>query len=604
MQTPAPFISVIICTRDRHEGFRRALASVLAQPATDFEVIVVDSSTPPVCIAVDAGRDVRRLPAGDCGEGMARAMGLQAARGELVAWCDDDDEWTPDHLQALRDALLQRPEVDLVYAAALEPGPLPEPPVVKQPSSGRRLIRYGEQRRGLAISSSSVLHRAAAARAIGGFDRRLRALAGGDLWSRMLAERRGYHLPRDLTLHHREQDVASHDDRQAAWELLRRDWGDITHRTNETRRRMRQRQGNVVPFNAETWNASRRELLFQAQFKDTGSFGIVTRALTQALQDEGVGVTLGPLREGTYSPEHAALTGRVEPQDRISLVYDWRSGAAGPRAEIVVLYTMWETTIAPPYHIEEINNAATMIYVPCRENVRVARESGIEVPAKVLVHGVDARRFPYLERPRDGSEPYTFGTNGVFNRRKGIDALIRAFQEEFLPGEPVRLVLKNTWRAYRGDIPDDPRIVPLHGFRRGDDLLDFLRELDAYVLPSRGEGFGLTGIEAMATGLPLIATNWSGPAEYLDPADSYPLRYTLEDTGGEWFGDRRQWGYWAEPDIAHLRQLMRHLFEHREEGIEKGRQASARVHRDWTWQRVAQQVIADFDQLARGVTPV
>jgi len=144
----------------------------------------------------------------------------------------------------------------------------------------------------------------------------------------------------------------------------------------------------------------------------------------------------------------------------------------------------------------------------------------------------------------------------------------------------------------------------VHGFWGDADLLEFLRKIDAYILPSRGEGFGLTGLEAMATGLPLIATNWSGPADYLDPADSFPLRYTLEDTGGEWFGDRRQWGYWAEPDIQHLRELMRYLYEHREEGIARGRRASARVHRDWTWQRIAQQVIDDFDLLAQGATPV
>ena len=141
------------------------------------------------------------------------------------------------------------------------------------------------------------------------------------------------------------------------------------------------------------------------------------------------------------------------------------------------------------------------------------------------------------------------------------------------------------------------------GFVDEAALCEFLRGLDAYVLPSRGEGFGLTGLEALATGLPLIATNWSGPTEYMDPDDSFPLGYRMADAGGTRLQNSRDFGEWAEPDLGHLRELMRYLYEHREEGTAAGRRASARVHRDWTWSRVAKQLVADFDLLAQGATP-
>lgn len=609
MAPSTPFTSVIICTRDRHAGFQRALASVLAQDTGGYDVIVVDGSAEPVMCTGAHGVELRVLRGEACGEGRARARGLAEATGELIAWCDDDESWTPDHLRLLRDELLAHPEANLVYAASSEPGLLAEMPVTPPPAGARNPRTWnGSQPAGFGIPSGSVLHRAEAVRAQGGFDQHLKAHAGGDLWSRMVATRRTRRLPLDLTMQHHEPAPASVAERQQAWDLLRRDWGDLDSRHRQTRGRMLKRRGNVVRFNPDTWTPERRALHFQAPITDTGSFGVVARALADALIAEGVQVTVGPLRGGhhwaAFVRDHPEMLGPAEPQDRLSLVYDWRSGAAGPRAERVALYTMWETTIVPPYHLQEIADAATMIYVPCRENVRIAQACGIEVPARTLWHGVDAARFPYLERPRSGNEPFTFGNNGVFNPRKGIDALLRAFREEFGPREPVRLLLKNTWSDFSAQVPNDPRIVPVHGFWGDADLLEFLRQIDAYILPSRGEGFGLTGLEAMATGLPLIATNWSGPADYLDPADSFPLRYTLEDTGGEWFGDRRQWGYWAEPDIQHLRELMRYLYEHREEGIARGRRASARVHRDWTWQRIAQQVIDDFDLLAQGATPV
>ena len=50
---------------------------------------------------------------------------------------------------------------------------------------------------------------------------------------------------------------------------------------------------------------------------------------------------------------------------------------------------------------------------------------------------------------------------------------------------------------------------------------------DAFVLPSRGEGWGRPHVEAMAMGLPLLATNWSGPTAYLDDSVGYPIAYRL-----------------------------------------------------------------------------
>jgi glycosyltransferase involved in cell wall biosynthesis len=129
-------------------------------------------------------------------------------------------------------------------------------------------------------------------------------------------------------------------------------------------------------------------------------------------------------------------------------------------------------------------------------------------------------------------------------------------------------------------------------------LLDFLKQMDVFVLPSRGEGFGLCGLEAMATGLPLIATNWSGPADYLDAEYSYPLSYRLVDAQGIESNHVDYFGCWAEPDYEHLRYLMRWLFENRSEASEKGRIAAERVHEKWTWDRVAKQMRDDLDAVA------
>lgn len=52
----------------------------------------------------------------------------------------------------------------------------------------------------------------------------------------------------------------------------------------------------------------------------------------------------------------------------------------------------------------------------------------------------------------------------------------------------------------------------------------YYASVDAFVLPSRGEGWGRPHVEAMSMGLPIIATNWSGTTEYLDESVGYPIK--------------------------------------------------------------------------------
>lgn len=90
---------------------------------------------------------------------------------------------------------------------------------------------------------------------------------------------------------------------------------------------------------------------------------------------------------------------------------------------------------------------------------------------------------------------------------------------------------------------------------------------DAFVLASRGEGWGRPHVEAMAMALPVIATGWSGPSEYLTEANGYPLRHSaLEPLADGPFAGHRM----AAPDAVHLRELLRRVA-----GDEAGRREAA-----------------------------
>lgn len=91
-----PALSIVIPTRDRPMGVRRAVESALGQSRHDLEVIVVDDgSEERVSLpAHDRLRCVRH--AASAGPAGARNAGLRAARGRWIAFLDDDDRLLAD----------------------------------------------------------------------------------------------------------------------------------------------------------------------------------------------------------------------------------------------------------------------------------------------------------------------------------------------------------------------------------------------------------------------------------------------------------------------------------------------------------------------------
>jgi glycosyltransferase involved in cell wall biosynthesis len=109
---------VIVPTRDRPELLRRALTSIVEQRyGGDVEVLVVFDQEPIADVGISGaeGRRIRVL-ANDRAPGLAgaRNCGVLAATGELIAYCDDDDEWLPDKIERQVEALGREPDAEVV----------------------------------------------------------------------------------------------------------------------------------------------------------------------------------------------------------------------------------------------------------------------------------------------------------------------------------------------------------------------------------------------------------------------------------------------------------------------------------------------------------
>ena len=102
------------------------------------------------------------------------------------------------------------------------------------------------------------------------------------------------------------------------------------------------------------------------------------------------------------------------------------------------------------------------------------------------------------------------------------------------------------------------------------DLLGFLAASDAYVSLHRAEGFGLPLAEAMLLGKPAVATNYSGNLDFMTPRNSWlvDFRRVALDRGHRPYPAG---GTWAEPDLDHAAEQMRHVYRHREDANEVAR---------------------------------
>jgi glycosyltransferase involved in cell wall biosynthesis len=116
--TSTPLVSVIVPTYNSAGFIRESLDSVLAQTFKDFEIIVVDDgSTDDTAKLLAAYRDsLRVIKKENGGPASARNAGIREARGELIAFQDADDLWTPDKLELQVACLAQHPEAALVHS--------------------------------------------------------------------------------------------------------------------------------------------------------------------------------------------------------------------------------------------------------------------------------------------------------------------------------------------------------------------------------------------------------------------------------------------------------------------------------------------------------
>lgn len=256
-----------------------------------------------------------------------------------------------------------------------------------------------------------------------------------------------------------------------------------------------------------------------------------------------------------------------------------------------IVYTMFESDKIPEDWVDYLH-AADLVIVPSRWCQDIFKQSGVD--SIVVPLGYNDKVFKYRERPT--RDVFTFLHYDAFNTRKGHFEVLEAFDKEFKHDEPVRLVFKTT-REHLG-VPMNkgayPNVDIIQGKVTEAELANICFGADAFVFPSRGEGFGCTPLEAMATGLPTIVPNAHGISEYFDKRYMYEVKATEKCTAI--YRRLTDVGSMIKSDVDDLARVMRWVYEHQDLAKKKGQAASKYVQK-YTYEKTGHALKAVIDDV-------
>jgi glycosyltransferase involved in cell wall biosynthesis len=299
-------------------------------------------------------------------------------------------------------------------------------------------------------------------------------------------------------------------------------------------------------------------------------------------------------------PEVQPLLGRIGPvldgPADVEVRHFWPPDWTPPSHGAWVLIQPWEYGGLPDEWVEALA-AVDEVWCPSEYVRHCYISSGMPAERVRLVpNGVATDRFrPDGPRyPLASAKATKFLFVGGTIHRKGIDVLLQSYMDAFTDRDDVSLVIKSTGATTfynatnQNDLirelaarPGAPEIELIDAALAPDDVAALYRACDVLVHPYRGEGFALPVAEAMASALPVIVTGFGACLDFCDEHNAYLLPSTLEPI--EMATPSRRGYWWAEPDGAALRRLMRHVVDHPEEATAKGLLGRDRICRDFPW---------------------
>jgi glycosyltransferase involved in cell wall biosynthesis len=323
------------------------------------------------------------------------------------------------------------------------------------------------------------------------------------------------------------------------------------------------------------------------------------------------------------------------------------------RPDYVVGRSMYEFTKIEAKWIEPLEKECDEVWVPASFVATAFINSGVNaskvviIPEAIDTYFYDAAAHDpialplaegggatrpwkhFCNRPEDANTAasyFKFFSNFKWESRKGWDILFSAYFTAFSRGDHVSLyVLTHIWTnsavetfdskhnetrlrehlvnvtrslGITPDLAQLPHFCIIIDDVEEGGVAQLYRSTDAFVLPTRGEGWGLPVMQAMSMGMPVISTGWGGQTDFMNDANSFliPVDAVEEipkDSEYRWESGKM----WAVPSLVATKRLMRLVATDRAIGSARGAAARQHISKYFSEEAVADIVEARLHQI-------
>ncbi|MDR3568519.1 MAG: glycosyltransferase family 4 protein [Syntrophobacteraceae bacterium] len=345
----------------------------------------------------------------------------------------------------------------------------------------------------------------------------------------------------------------------------------------------------------------------------------INRELCHQLLVSGEQLSIIPFEPSEFAPEvdprfsllanrfYAPLAGApdVHVRHHLSPIF-----TPPPQGHWVMVHS-WEYGRLPEGWIEPMTNLVDEIWVPGRHVQKACIASGIPADRVIVVpNGVNPDMFKPIDRKRHKKFRFLFTGGALW--RKGIDILLRAYLEAFTKNDNAILIVKDSpSETHRPDIAAARLITDIRKNGNSAEIIHYTQVLDVnqrlalyhacdcVVHPYRAEGLGLSVMESMACGIPVITTTGGASDDFCSPENAYliPSRrvdfapYDIPLAGGA--------GWVLEPDVEALTFLLREVYKNRDSAQAKAARASEFIRSHYSWESIARKVRSQVEVLIR-----
>jgi len=292
-----------------------------------------------------------------------------------------------------------------------------------------------------------------------------------------------------------------------------------------------------------------------------------------------------------------------------------------------------ETDKCRPEWVEHCNKM-DMIIVPSTFTKNVIKRSGyltkkiIVVPEwfdstvdnkSVVAKQLNDERYKNIKKDFNILMIGTLTSQLKEDDRKNLENSIKWALEEFKNEKDVGLVIKTSLgkgttadkkmclehlKRMLGGITDKrPPVYFVHGNMKNEEISALYnhKNIKVYATATRGEGYGLPIIEAAASGLPIVATNWSGHLEFLNKDYFYPVDYSLVEINDTKVDGRIfDKGFkWANPSEQDFKLQLRKVYDDYNSAKEKAKLLKKQIHQKFNDKSIKRLYDEIFEEVSK-----